>query len=148
MMVKRKTIILNNTSYAGSTETKEFDTAVFEGWEPDPVWMPTNRPNIADNFLVYHLIWYTEEEKKAIADAKFAPNPIQMEEVLFTVAVANNPDSQKEWFDKGYRIIPDKIYQKEVIMKLVKPVGQPASSPNPLADNPGNAATAHNPEDK
>lgn len=100
------------------------ENLIKDGWKPDPVWMPTGRPNIAEGMMIYHLIKYAPEEEK----------PAQpTDEIVSVVEVANAEGIQEEYYNKGYRIIPDKIYQKTSVMKLVKaPGGNPHT---PIADN-------------
>lgn len=129
-----------------------------EGWRPDPVLMPTGRPNIIEGKgAEYHLIRLPEDRDKAeeellayfqsqpssrfsVIEAKHQvllkaevqaaeailkeANPLMgvPEEINFTVEVPNSEEAQRPYFERGYRVMSDKIYQKTSVMKLlVKP---------------------------
>jgi hypothetical protein len=122
--VERKIVRIKATAgpcTVGEPDLDELLTSINNGFIPDPIFMPTNRPNITNEFMIYHLIKYSEEELKQMEAEKVKLQPTPAEEIEFTVNVDHSPERQKPWYDQGYRIIPDKIYQKEVIMKKIKP---------------------------
>ena len=68
-------------SIGGLTEARR------EGWILDPIWMPTNRPNINDDFMIYHLVKGTPEEIEEYKQ-KFNPMPKIIPQTTFDVKMA------------------------------------------------------------
>lgn len=132
-----------------------------EGYRPDPVLMPTGRPNVVEGVgAIYHLIKLPEDKAKAlealieyfrsqpatdwgmlvakeavvdkleahILEARLlAENPLPVpEEVAYIIEVPNREEDMKAAYDKGYRVVPDKIYQKTTVMRLMAKNLKPA----------------------
>jgi hypothetical protein len=76
-------------------------------------------------------------ETKLLAET---PMPVP-EEVAYIIEVQNKEEDMKAAYDKGYRVVPDKIYQKTTVMRLMaknlKPVEETRSgSPAPTEEKP------------
>ena len=90
------------------------------GWKLDP-YLPAVK---VDKAFFVNLVY--REGEGELADPRIVTvEPLKKEdEILATVEVANDPEAQLHWRNLGYRVVPDKIYQKTSIMKLVaKPEG-------------------------
>jgi hypothetical protein len=140
---------------SGPESVQDLKKHLDEGYRPDPVLMPTGRPNVVDGIgAIYHLIklptdpheaeaalveysnsqpsylWTHIEGVKAILHKQemalkeriiLEEHPVPADdEVAFIIEVANKEEDMKAAYEKGYRVIPDKVYQKSTVMRLMK----------------------------
>jgi hypothetical protein len=115
-----------------SLDVKALQLGLEAGWIPDPILMPTGRPNIIDGMgAIYHLVKSEVEggvdvqqyiQKSRVA-APESPKPGEFDGVIATISLlhGNVPEgfSPEVAAEKGWSVY--KIYEKTVIW-ILRPV--------------------------